>query len=184
MLKKFKVWDLAFKVALFTLNDPTESEAISQVWQNAEAYNGLFEYYLAGEDASKALAISTKLSTVTFRSREFIVLLSAKAMHKELYDFLCRLRAHSGSLDGPLERVMFDCLVKLDRMAELEEFIQTASPKTAGDLGLVLMGGKQFSLAAEAFLRGHDYDNAVKCFIYSGNLVKASEFALKSSNTE
>lgn len=184
ILKRFKVWDLAFKVALFTLNDPQEAEAISEIWQNSEAYNGLFEYYLANEDASKALAFSTKISSVTFRSREFIVLLSCKSMHKELYDFLCRLRAHTGGLDGPLERVMFDCLVKLDRMDELQEFIGTASPKTACDLGLVLMGGKQFSLAAEAFLRGHDYDNAVKCFIYSGNLIKASEYALKSSNTD
>ena len=182
VLERFELWPAAFKTAFFVLENITESLQIAEKMNNPEAFAAIFQYYLIEENAPSALSYVSKLSRPDFKAPELVQLLKQKGLHQDLYDYLCQLR-HKGLLVGDLERVMFDSLVALDRMAELEEFVSSASPASAADLGFALAQGKKFALAGEAFIRAGDFDRAVKCLLHArngNNFSKIFDCAMKS----
>lgn len=181
ILERFKFWSLAFKTAFYVLEDVDKALQIAEKWNNSDAYAVIFQYYLFKEDTLTALKYYSKLPRLDFKAVELVQLLKQKKLYQELYDYLGQLRS-KGLLIGDLEREMFECLVTLDRMPELEEFISSASPASATDLGFALAQGKKFALAGEAFIRAGDYDRAVNCLLHTNNTNRVFESALKSKS--
>jgi hypothetical protein len=180
VLERFELWPAAFKTAFFVLEDISKSLHFAEKWNSSEAYTLIFQYYLLKEDALAALKYCSKMARLNFKASELLQLLKRKLLHQDMYNYLCQLRG-KGFLAGDLERAMFDCLVALDRMAELEEFVSSASPASAADLGFALAEGKKYALAGEAFIRAGDFDRAVKCLFHTNNnFSKLFDCAMKS----
>ncbi len=183
VLEKFEFWPVAFRTAFFVLEDMQKALQIAEKWNNEEAHTAIFQYYLQTENTQACLQYSSKLPSPDFKAHEVVQLLKQKSLHYELYDYLVGLR-EKGLLVGHLERALFDCLVSLDRMSELDEFVASASPTNAVDLGFALARGKKFALAGEAFIRAGDFDRAIKCLLHTENHQKVFDSAMKSKNSE
>lgn len=179
VLERFEHWPTAFKTAFFLLEDLDKSVEIAEKWNSAEAFAVLFQYHLLNEDAESCLQYLSKLPRLDYKASELVQLLKRDSHHQQLYTYLCHLRG-KGLLVGKLESAMFDCLVALDRIAELEEFVSSATPANASSLGFSLARGKKFTLAGDAFIRAGDFDRAVKCLLHTGNLCKTFDSAMKS----
>lgn len=182
VLKRLKLWDYAFKIALYGKNDLDEAEHLAEECSHSETWNALAEVCLATGKSDKAVDYAIRAGDFK-RQRDLVVLLHLDQKYAEMLAFLNSARSGS-HLEPASERDIFQCLAKLDRAAELKDFISSSSNAAAGELGNILARSGSTELAALCFKRAGSHDKATTCYLQLGDLQSAAETGSKSGSVE
>ena len=117
------------------------------------------------------------------RQKDLVILLHLNENYEELLEYLLSLKS-SPTFEPIYDREIFLCLMKLGKNEELNNFISSASPSFANELGKVLYRDNKIELAANCFKQSGNFEKASSCHLQLGNVEKASEFAMKTNKYE
>ena len=182
ILEKTEQWNYAFKVALYGLQKIETAEIFADKSGHPEAWHALAEFNLLSGDAIAAGKFAIKSGNFR-RQKELVIILHLNEHYNELLDFLKFLKL-SPSYEPVYEREIFLCLMKLDKIEELNKFIESAVPSLANELGKVLYREGSIDLAAKCFKHAGNFERASSCHLSLGNVETAAELAVKTSKFE
>lgn len=182
ILEKFEQWNYAFKIALYGLRDVDIAKTFAQKSGHPEAWHALAEFCLLKDKFVAAVEYAMKAGNFR-RQKELVILLHLEERYDVLLDYLVFLKS-TPSYEPIYERETFFCLMKLGKIEELNEFISSATPGFANELGKVLYREGSIELAAKCFKQSCNHERASSCFLQIGSIDEAADSAVKSNKFE
>jgi len=126
VLKRHKMWTLAFKVALFGCEDLIEAATLCELSGDESCFTQLSEYAISSQNCEMAVKFALKAKSFA-NHQDLLSLLQLKQEYSSMLKCVEQFKAN-GMAVGPLyDKAFFICYLKLEMRNELKQFLASSS---------------------------------------------------------